>query len=121
MGQEMGDEIYVNKSKIIAFNNNDEVHPPRYKLNEKDLEQVADSRHLRVTLPENLRFSKHIEAEITTAKKQLGMIKRALFWAPQRAKLLAYKSPCMPHLEYAAAARDTINKGEITGLEQVQN
>ena len=49
MGQEMGDEIYVNKSKIIAFNNNDEVHPPRYKLNEKDLEQVADSRYLGVT------------------------------------------------------------------------
>ena len=74
----MGMGFNVNESKIIAFNNNDKVHPPRYKLNEKDLEQVADSRHLRVTLPENLRFSKHIEAEITTAKKQLGMIKRAL-------------------------------------------
>ena len=50
------------------------------------------------------------------------MIKRALFfWAPQRAKLLAYKSLCMLHLEYAAAAWDTSNKGEITGLEQVRN
>ena len=116
-----GMEFNVNKSKIIAFNNNDKVHPPRYKLNEKELEQVADSRYLGVTLQENLRFSKHIEAKITTAKKQLGMIKRALFWAPQRAKLLAYKSLCMPHLEYAAAAWDTSNKGEIAGLEQVQN
>ena len=110
----------VNKSEIIAFNN-DKVHPPRYKLNEKDLEQVPVSRYLGVTLQENLRFSKHIEAKITTAKKQLSMIKRALFWAPQRAKLLSYKSLCMPHLEYAAEAWDTSNKGEIAGLEQVQN
>ena len=74
------------KSKIIAFNNNDKVHPPRYKLNEKDLEQVADSRHLRVTLPENLRFSKRREAQITKPKK--------------------------PHLEYAAAAWNTGKKGK---------
>ena len=38
-----GMEFNVNKSKIIAFNNNDKVHPPRCKLNEKDLEQVTDS------------------------------------------------------------------------------
>ena len=48
------------------------------------------------------------------------MIKSTLFWAPQRLMLLAYKSLCMPHLEYAAAW-DTSNNGEITGLEQVQN
>ena len=79
--------------------NNDKVHPPRYKLNEKLLEQVTDSRYVGVTLQENLRFSKHIEANIATAKKKLGMIKRALFLAPRRAKLLAYKFLCMPHLE----------------------
>ena len=72
-------EFNVNESKIIAFNNNDKVHPPRYKPNEKDLEQVTDSRYLGVTLQKNLRFNKNIEAKITTAKKQLGMIKRALF------------------------------------------
>ena len=33
-------EFNVNKSKILAFNNNDKVHPPRYKPNEKYLEQV---------------------------------------------------------------------------------
>ena len=88
-----GIDFNVNKRKIITFNNSDKVYPPRYKLNEKDLEQVTDSQYLGVTLQENLRFSKHIEAKITNtmtiAKKQLGMIKRALFWAPQRAKLLA--------------------------------
>ena len=73
-----GIDFNVNKRKIIAFNNSDKVYPPIYKLNEKDIEQVTDSQYLGVTLQENLRFSKHIEAKITTAKKQLGMIKRAL-------------------------------------------
>ena len=113
--------ILLKTSINITNNNNGKVHPPRCKLNEKDLEQVADSRYLGVTLQENLRFSQHIEAKITTAKKQLGMIKRALFWAPQRIKLLAYKSLCMPHQEYAAAAWDTSNEGKITSMEQVQN
>ena len=49
------------------------------------------------------------------------MIKRALYWAPQRAKLLGCKSLCLPHLEYAAATWDLSNKGEIADLEQVQN
>ena len=61
-------EFNVNKNKIIAFNNKDKIHPPRYKLNKKDLEQVTDSRYLGVTLQGNLRFSNHIEAKITTAK-----------------------------------------------------
>ena len=29
-------DFNVNKSKVLTFNNNDKVHPPRYKLNEKD-------------------------------------------------------------------------------------
>ena len=90
-------------------------------LNKTALEQVADSKYLSVTIQQDLKFNKHIEAKITTAKRQLGMIKRALYWAPQRAKLLAYKSLCMPQLEYATAAWDTSNKGEVVSLEQVQN
>ena len=63
-----------------------------------------------------------IETKITTAKKQLGMIKRALFRAPQRAKLLVYnKSLCLPHLEYAVTAWDPSNKSDIKDLELVQN
>ena len=37
-------------------------------------------------------------------KQQLGMIKRALYWAPTNAKLLAYKIFCLPYLDYAASA-----------------
>ena len=91
------------------------------QINKTALEQVTNGKHLGMTIQQNLKLNKHIEVKITTAKRQLGLIKRALYWAPQSAKLLAYKSLCMPHLEYAAAAWDTSNKGEIVSLEQVQN
>ena len=50
----------------------------------------------------------------STANQQLGIIKRALlYWAPTNAKLLAYKTLCLPHLEYAAAAWDSSSKKDI--------
>ena len=101
--------------------NNDKVPAPAYTLNKTALEQVTDSKYLGVTMQQDLKSNKHIEAKITTAKKQLRMIKRALYWAPQSAKLLKYKSLCISHLEYEAEAWDTSNEGEIVSLEQVQN
>lgn len=49
------------------------------------------------------------------------MIRRALYWAPERARLIAYKSLCLPHLEYASCAWDPTQQKEIESLEMVQN
>ena len=56
-----------------------------------------------------------------TANQQLGIIKRALYWAPTNAKLLAYKTLCLPHHEYAAAAWDPSSKKDISDIEQLQD
>ena len=56
-----------------------------------------------------------------TANQQLGIIKRALYWASINAKLLAYKTLCLPHLEYAAAAWDPSSKKDISDIEQLQD
>ena len=114
-------EFNVSKSKILIFNHTSTLDTPTYTLNGKEMEQVVDCRYLGVTLQQDLRFTKHIEGKITNAKKQLGMVKRALYSAPQKAKLLAYQTLCLPHLEYAAAAWDPSSKGEIAELEQVQS
>ena len=56
-----------------------------------------------------------------TANKQLGIIKRALYWTPTNAKLLAYKTLCLSHLEFAAAAWDPRSKKDISDIEQFQD
>ena len=48
------------------------------------------------------------------------MIKRALYSAPEKAKLIAYKALCRPHLEYAAAVWDPSSKKAVVEIEQVQ-
>jgi len=48
------------------------------------------------------------------------MIKRALYWASKRAKLIAYKTLCLPHLKYASAAWDPSSKNHISIMENVQ-
>ena len=53
---------------------------------------------------ENFKFDKHIDKKLHESRKQFGMIKKALYWVPEKARLTAYKSICLPHLEYASAA-----------------
>ena len=48
------------------------------------------------------------------------MVKRALYWAPKRARLIAYKALCLPHLEYASAAWDPNCKKDGADLERMQ-
>ena len=48
------------------------------------------------------------------------MVKRALYWAPKRARLIAYKALCLPHLEYASAAWDPTCKKDIADMEKLQ-
>ena len=56
-----------------------------------------------------------------TANEQLKIIKIALYWAPTNAKLLAYKTLCLPHIEYAAAAWDPSSKKDILLDIELQN
>ena len=66
-----------------------------------------------------MKFTAHIPRKLMTANQQLGIIKRALllYWALTNAKLFAYKTLCLPHLEYyAAAAWDPSSKKDISDI-----
>ena len=69
----------------------------------------------------DLKFNKCKETKVKLAKRQLGIIKRALYDAPKKALLLAYTSLCRPHLEYAASVWDTSLGYQINNIEMVQH
>ena len=91
---EVGDrwEKYFNvkKSKILLFNSRDKL--PHYSLHEHELEIVGEVKYLGVIIQSDMKFTAHIQRKLMTANQQLGIIKRALYWALTNAKLLAYKS-----------------------------
>lgn len=49
------------------------------------------------------------------------MIKRALYGAPENARLLAYTSLCRAHLEYAASVWDTYLEYLARDIQMVQH
>ena len=49
------------------------------------------------------------------------MIKKALYWVPEKARLTAYKFICLPHLEYAYAAWDSNTNKDINSIEAIQD
>ena len=55
------------------------------------LEHTYHCKYLGVILQSDLKFTDHIADKICSARKQIGMIRRALHWALERARLIAYK------------------------------
>ena len=59
--------------------------------------------------------------KISKAKRQLGIIKRTLFKALEKAKLLAYIGLCRSHVEYTAAVWDPNLEYITHDIEMVQH
>ena len=84
------------KSKILLFNYRGKF--PHYSLHGDELEIVEEVKYLGIIIQSNMKFTAHIQRKLMTANQQLDIIKRALYWAPTNAKLLAYKTLCLSHL-----------------------
>ena len=107
----------VRKCSVMIFNQTCHAPDASYTLFGTPLEY----QYLCVILQSDLKFTKHIEFKTMKAKRGLGMIKRALYDAPERARLLAYTSLCRPHVEYASAVWDPAKEYLKYDLEMVQN
>jgi hypothetical protein len=111
----------VDKCSVLPFNQTATSPDTNYVLDGITLETVRETRYLGVILQTDLKFNKHIQSKIGKAKKQLGMIKRALHDAPASARLLAYTCLCRPHVEYAASVWDTSVDYLMHDIEMVQH
>ena len=68
-----------------------------------------------------MKFTAHIHRKLMTANQQLGVIKRAPYWAPTNAKLLANMTLCLLRLEYMAAVWDQGSRKDISDMEQLED
>ena len=111
----------IDKCSVLVFNPTQSSPQAEYKLNDTALAVVQETKYLGVVLQSNLKFNNHIQSKVLKAKRQLGMLKRALHAAPEKARLLAYTSLCRPHIEYAAAVWDTSLEYLKHDIEMVQH
>ena len=108
------------KCFTLAINQTSKSPTPDYRLGQELLTTVTSTKYLGVILQSDLKFTDHIESKTTKARQILGMIKRTLYNAPEKAKFLAYTSLCRPILEYAATVWDPQQKNLVHDIEMVQ-
>lgn len=108
------------KCSVILFNEK-QGRGTSYKLGGQILGVESEVKYLGVTIQDDLKFRKHITDKISKASQALGMIKRCLYGAPKKAKMLAYTSLCRPHLEYASAVWDPTKRMDVESIERVQS
>ena len=83
-------DFNIKKSKILLFNSRCKL--PHYSLHGHELKIVEEVKYHGVIIQSDMKFTAHIQRKLTTANKQLGLIKRALYLAPTNVKVLAYKT-----------------------------
>ena len=76
------------KWKVIAFHPQRTV--PEYTMDNAVLEYTDRCKYSGVILQSDPKFTDHIADKIYSARKQIGMIRQAFYWAPERARMIAY-------------------------------
>lgn len=115
LGTKMGHGLQYKQSKIIGFSS---WHSNI--MTGVTLEQLCHTCCLGVIVQADIRFESHIQNKISVAKRQIRIIKWALYWAPEKARGIAYNSLCLPHLEYASLGWNAITVKYVNNLEMVQ-
>ena len=75
----------VDKCSVLVFNPSQSS--PFASLDGNPLQITQETKYLGVIVQSDLKFTNHIYVKISKAKRQLGMIKRTLFKASEKAKL----------------------------------
>ena len=84
------------------------------------LQHVSEAKYLRVTLSDDLQWSKHISNLSVKAGSTLGLLCRNLSQCPQALREQVYISLIRSRLEYCSATWDPHLVKDIDSLENIQ-
>ena len=82
--------------------------------------QVKEFKYLGLTITQDLKWNKHIEAACSRAKGMLGFLGRNLKIASVKTKELAYFALVRPHVEYCSNVWDPYSHKLCNKVEMVQ-
>ena len=108
------------KCKTISISTKKTPPQRKYTFCGVELEQVNSFSYLRVTITEDLKWSRHITSIASKTRGVLAMIKRNLWSCPKDVKVAAFQALVRPKLEYTSAVWDPYLQKDIVALEKVQ-
>ena len=112
----------VNKCKVLKVGKNDQN--VKYSMGTLEgrieLEQVQYEKDLGVIFDTDLKFSQHIQENITKANQRIGLIRRNFEYLNKTSFLMLYKSLVRPILEYCSPVWTVLYIKHSEALERVQ-
>ena len=112
----------VNKCKVLKVGKNDQN--VKYSMGTLEgrieLEQVQYEKDLGVIFDTDLKFSQHIQENITKANQRIGLIRRNFKYLNKTSFLMLYKSLVRPILEYCSPVWTVLYIKHSEALERVQ-
>jgi hypothetical protein len=116
-----GMKFNVSKCAVVSFSNCKQKLIYDYKINGQSIERSFSYVDLGVTVSDDLRWDKHIDATVKKANMRLGLIKRCIsYTCLTQVKILCYKSLVRPILESSSGCWSCTNKKQLNKLEGVQ-
>lgn len=112
----------VDKCKVLHCGRNNTKF--KYKLNNKDLDEITEERDLGVVFNQSFDFSNHILSIISKANQKIGWVLRNIQSRDAFVITRVYKTLIRPHVEYCTQAWAPVarhgNWSMILKLEGVQ-
>ena len=111
----------IKKCHVLTIGKHENIqHTHRYKLENNELEHVAEEKDLGVTFDSELTFEDHISMKVNKANAILGLIRRSFSFLDAKLFKKLYTTFVRPHVEYAQSVWAPHLKKYIEMLEKVQ-
>ena len=91
-----------------------------YEINNKELENTSEVKHLGIIVDKNFRFLNHVIDKINKANQIMGIIRRTMVYINNHNFNQIYTSLVRPHLKYGNVVWSPFLKSDITLIENVQ-
>ena len=113
-------KFHPEKCNVLSITKNRNVIKRDYILHGHKLEHIKSAKYLGVELTSDMKWTSHVNNICAKANKTIGFLKRNINISNKGIKEKGYKSLVRPTVEYASAAWNPHQKGDIQKLEMIQ-
>ena len=112
--------MHFNSVKCAHMQIGKDMPEVRIKLGNELIPSTNTIKYLGVHIQSDLKWNSHVTKITAKANRSLGVLRRNLLEAPQKTKLIAYKTSVRPILEYACQVWSPHTIGLSNSIDKVQ-
>ena len=114
--------VTFNADKTISLNfcRNKQRHLPSLYMNDTEIQDSIQHKHLGCILQNNAKWNRHIEGVVTKCSRRIGILKGLQFQLDRHTLEILYKAFIKPIMDYASAVWINCTGEQQNELEKLQ-